>query len=100
MTKGKSIDEKIIFATSRGERGEPIIMIGIPKKAYEYMADGKTHNFNLKPIGLDLSVLLFGCEDHDQGMEMLTGAIKAKGEKIIDMRNQKFDIPENPEDKK
>jgi hypothetical protein len=86
------IEEKIVFAIGMSD-GVPLIVLGVPKAAWEYMKDGKTHEFDFTKAGLGLRLVLFGAEDHDSAMKTIHQAATAKGEGYIDARNKDFSIP-------
>jgi hypothetical protein len=89
----KNIEEKIVFALSPSDIG-PILTLGIPKAAWEYMKDGKTHHFDLTSIGIPVKLLLFGAESHDAAMKVLTKAAADQGVPLLDERQRDFSISE------
>lgn len=88
------IEEKIVFAVSPPAKGEvaPVVILGIPKGAWEYMKDGMTHTFDLTKAGLPIKLILFGAESHDAAMKVLSAGIAAKGPAYLDERNKDFSI--------
>lgn len=42
-----NIEQRPVFALATSDKG-PIIIIGIPKGAWDYMKDGHTTNFSLR----------------------------------------------------
>jgi hypothetical protein len=69
-----------------------ILILGIPRAAWEYMKDGKTHDFDLTAIGFPVKLMLFGGDTHDSIMKTLEAAARAQGTVIEDMRNKDFAI--------
>lgn len=89
----KNIEEKIVFALSSSRIG-PILTLGIPTAAWEYMKDGKTHHFDLTAIGIPVKLMLFGAESHDAAMKVLEKAAADNGVPLLDGRQQDFGIKE------
>lgn len=89
-----AIDEKIVFAVSPAGQGDgaPVVVLGVPKDAWEYMRDGKTHTFDLTKAGIPIKLVLFGAESHDAAMKMLNAGFAAEGRAYIDARNKDFSI--------
>jgi len=85
------IDEKCVFCIANSAVG-PVLTIGVPQAAWEYMKDGKTHNFDLTSIGFPIKLILFGAESHDAAMRTLEQAAKQQGVAILDERRRDFDI--------
>ena len=54
-------EEKMVFAVSKAG-DEPLLLLGIPASAWEYMKNGKTHHFDLTKAGLPLKLIVFGGE--------------------------------------
>ena len=94
----RDIEDKIVFGMSVDDNGKPYVIMGIPQKAWEYMRDGKTHNFDLTPVGLPIALVLFGCENHTAGMKTLTEGFHNQGKPVFDERNKDFSI--RPTEKK
>jgi hypothetical protein len=89
----KNIEQKIVFALSPSDIG-PILTLGIPKAAWEYMKDGQTHHFDLTSIGIPVKLMLFGGESHDAIMRTLEKAAAAQGAAVLDERQRDFSIKE------
>jgi len=89
----KNIEEQMVFAVSPGSGdGVPVILLGIPEKAWEYMKDGKTHTFDLTRAGLEVKLVLFGAKDHDAAMKLITDGMAERGITVIDERRKDFSI--------
>jgi hypothetical protein len=94
MSEKLTIEEKIVFAVSPDGQGDgvPMLILGVPAAAWEYMKDGKTHNFDLTKIGVPLKLVLFGADSHDAAMKVLQDDLKARGEPYLDERRRDFSI--------
>jgi hypothetical protein len=92
----KNIEEKVIFGVSPG--AEPMILLGVPKGAWEYMKDGKTHTFDLTKIGLPLKIVMYGAENHTAAMKIIEGHMSAKGQTYADERRRDFSIYPTPKE--
>jgi len=88
-------EEQIVFAVSPGNGdGVPLVLLGIPKGAWEYMRDGKTHTFDLTKAGLPIKLMLFGAADHASAMKVVTSDLAAAGVTVRDERRRDFSIKE------
>lgn len=87
-------DDKIAFALSPAGQGDgvPVLILGVPTGAWEYMKDGKTHTFDLSRVGLPIKLVLFGAENHDAAMKVLNQAMSERGQAYLDMRRDDFSI--------
>lgn len=94
----RNIEDKIVFAVSYEGQGDgvPIVILGIPRAAWVYMRDGKTHNFDLTKAGVPVKLMLFGAKDHSDAMKTLDDAAKLNGVAYEDARNKDFDIHPRP----
>lgn len=87
-------EQRVVFGTSRDKKGNTIIIIGIPKLAWEYMQDGKTNNIDLSKLGAPLQIVLYGASDHETALKYINGQIEADGHKPQDKRTTDFSIPD------
>ncbi|WP_287260120.1 hypothetical protein [Mesorhizobium sp.] len=87
-------DEKLVFAVSPAGQGDgvPILLVGVPNGAWEYMKDGKTHHFDLTKAGVPVKLLFFGAETHAAAMKVIDDAMKASGTAYLDERRTDFAI--------
>jgi hypothetical protein len=95
----QNIEEKLVFAISPEGQGDgvPLLIVGLPAGAWEYMRDGKTHHFDLTKLGLPVKMIFFGAENHDAAMKALQEGMKARGEAYLDERQRDFSIePKEP----
>ena len=88
----RNIEEKMVFGLSTDDKGTPSVLLGIPKGAWEYMKDGMTHTFDLSSVGVNVKLMLFGAENHDAAMKLLTDSFHAAGKPVLDERLKDFSI--------
>lgn len=88
------IENKMVFAVSPEGNGDgvPMLLLGIPAGAWEYMKDGKTHQFDLTKIGLPVRIMLYGAPDHSAAMKMVEGHLSDRGLPYLDARREDFSI--------
>lgn len=86
-------EEQMVFAVSPGNGdGVPLVLLGIPAGAWEYMKDGKTHSFDLTKVGLPIKLMLFGAADHAEAMKIITADMASAGVTVRDERRRDFSI--------
>lgn len=84
-------EEQIVFAVSPGNGdGVPLVLLGIPKGAWEYMRDGKTHTFDLTGVGLPIKLVMFGGANHAEVMKVVTSDMASAGITVRDERRRDF----------
>jgi hypothetical protein len=90
----RNVEENIIFAVSPEGTGDgvPLVILGVPRGAWRYMHDGKTHNFDLTKVGIPVKLMIFGAMNHDAAMKILDDAAKAGGTTYEDARQKDFSI--------
>jgi hypothetical protein len=87
------IEEKMVFGISPGDgNGVPLVLLGIPKGAWDYMKDGKTHTFDLTKAGLPIKIMLYGADNHSAALKMVERHIAEKGLPYLDQRREDFSI--------
>jgi hypothetical protein len=93
-----TIEQKIVFANSpRGQGdGVTLLLVGVPRDAWVYMKDGKTHHFDLTQVGMPVKMILFGARNHDAAMAVLQESAKSRGEAYLDERRRDFSIKPEP----
>jgi hypothetical protein len=91
----KNPEEKILFALSPSDVG-PILTLGIPKGAWDYMKDGRTHTFDLTSIGVPIKLMLFGAESHDVVYKTLAKSAADAGIPFLDERQGDYSIKAPP----
>lgn len=89
-----NIEEKMVFGVSPEGQGDgvPLVLLGIPAGAWEYMREGKTHTFDLTKIGLPIKIMLYGAADHAAAMKLIEGHLTDKGMPYVDARREDFSI--------
>jgi len=92
------IESKMVFAVAPDGTGDgaPLVMLGIPTGAWDYMSDGKTHTFDLTKIGLPVKLMLYGAADHTSAMKVLEGHLSEQGVAYLDERRTDFSIAPEP----
>ena len=84
--------EQCVFGLAAQPDGSPIAIIGVPDEAWRYMADGRTHTFDLRSLGFPVQIILFGARDHRQALDLIGQGAEARGMPIADLRDQDFGI--------
>lgn len=89
-----NIEEKMVFGVSPEGQGDgvPLVLLGIPAGAWEYMREGKTHTFDLTKVGLPIKIMLYGAADHAAAMKLIEGHLTDKGMPYVDARREDFSI--------
>lgn len=54
--------------------GVQTAILGVPKGAWDYMSDGKTHTFDLRQVGIPVQIVIFGGNDRATVMETMEAA--------------------------
>ena len=94
-------DEKILFAISKAGQGDgiPVVLLGVPVGAWNYMRNGKTHTFDLTKVGLPVKLILYGATDHAEALACIKDFLTEAGE-VIDDRIDKEDFSIQPRKEK
>ena len=79
-------EDKIVLVAPASIDGEaPLLLIGIPKGAWEHMKDGKTHNLDLTRIGVPVKLMLYGGDKTSRYYsKMIEGHMAKQGIPILD----------------
>jgi hypothetical protein len=87
-------EDKIVFALSPAGDGDgvPMLLLGVPRGAWEHMKDGKTHTFDLTHIGIPLKLMLYGAANHAAAMQMIEAHIDQTGETLFPAFGHDFSI--------
>lgn len=89
----QDIEDKVVFAVSPGNGdGVPMVLLGIPHRAYKRMKDGRTSTFDLTKVGLPVKLILYGAENHTAAMKMIEGHMAETGTAMLDERRADFSI--------
>lgn len=81
-------NNQMVFAVGNEPDGSPIVIFGVTEAAWNYMREGKTHNFDLTRLGLPFKVMCFGAKDYAEARAILS---QARGEKA-DLTHIDFSI--------
>lgn len=82
---------QVVFATNP-ER--TLLTLGVPEAAWEYMKDGKTHNFDLRRVGFPVGIMMFGGPSRAAILDQLSPVMQGK-RVLYDMKTD-YSIPEAP----
>jgi hypothetical protein len=96
-------DQKVVFAISHEGTGDgiPLVLLGVPRAAWVYMRDGKTHTFDLTKAGLPIKIMMFGGNDQGEIKRLLAGPLeRGQGRDLTDAVDFKIDDPESDDGKK
>jgi hypothetical protein len=92
-------EQKIVFAiapTGQGDGEGPVLLLGVPRGAWDYMKDSKTHTFDLTSLGLPIKLILYGAKDHREAMRAIEDHMKKQGIPYDDQRGADFAIKPKP----
>jgi hypothetical protein len=88
-----NIEEKIVFGLSPSPGGDGVmLLLGVPKGAWEYMKDGKTHHFDLSSVGVPIKLIMYGAETHDAAIKVIEEHNRSQGIAHLDERRRDFSI--------
>lgn len=89
-----NIEDKMVFGISPNGNGDgiPVVLLGIPRGAWDYMHDGKTHSFDLTKVGIPVKILIYGADNHTAAMKMIEGHMSERGLPYLDQRREDFSI--------
>ena len=73
------IEKKTVFATALSADGKPLILLGIPRGAWEYMRHGKTNHFDFTAAGIGVQLVMFGGPTHASVLATVKGMCVAEG---------------------
>lgn len=85
-------EERILFAVTELDAPAPLVVMGLPAGAWEYMQDGKTHTFDLTKIGIPVRIVLYGGPDANAVKAALEGFASAQGLETVDRRDEDMSI--------
>jgi hypothetical protein len=88
-------EQKVAVGLGEALPGDvPVLILGVPTGAWEYMKDSKTHTFDLTKVGLPLKLVMFGALTYDQVIETMDVAARvSRGEGLIDDPRRAGDPP-------
>src|SRR5579885_1315247 len=88
------MENKVVFAVSLQGQGDgiPVVLLGIPARAWEHMKDGNTHTFDLTRAGVPVKLILYGARTHRDAMAVIETHSSLRGEPLLDARDRDFSI--------
>jgi hypothetical protein len=89
-SKTKHPDEQVVFFMSEDRS---LVLLGVPEKAWDYMADGKTHTFNLQSVGFPVQIMLYGGPTRAHIIDAVSAMMK--GEPVLYNMKKDYSIPED-----
>lgn len=95
VLSGDDREQKVVFATGESDDGgAPLLLLGVPELAWEYMRDGMTSTFDLTKVGLGIRLIIFGGDSHESVMQImkLSMAQQLANLPIVDRRGEDFSI--------
>lgn len=93
------VEDKVVFGLCPDGQGDgvPLLLLGVPRGAWNYMRDGKTHTFDLTRVGLPVKLILFGATDHASAKAVIEAHNAGLGAPTLDLRRDDFSIrPRTP----
>ncbi len=84
-------DSKVVFGIS-WTPDAPVVILGIPQKAFEAMMGGTTQTFDLTKVGLPLQIVMFADETYDGAKKVLEGSFAKAGVPVLDETRRDFSI--------
>lgn len=85
-------EEQVIFGLAPAMPGDvPTATLLMPKAGWHYMRDGLCHDFDLRPFGIPLKIVLGRCINHDDGLRILRQAFG--DHPVRDLRHLDIGIP-------
>lgn len=70
----KDINESFTFSLAADPDGGVVIMVGMPRKARDYIADGKTNTADFASLGVPVKLVVFGAETHQDCLDIIKKA--------------------------
>jgi hypothetical protein len=64
---------KMVFGVSHEGQGDgvPVVLIGIPESAWDYIKTGKTSHFDFTNIGVPVKLIIFGAPTRAEALSVL-----------------------------
>jgi hypothetical protein len=92
MGEAKSKEHQVVFGLSADRR---FVILGISEASWNFMKDGKTHNFNLEQLGFPVSIVMYGAATRAQAYDMISHLTDNKKDpQLVDLESD-FSIPED-----
>lgn len=92
MSKKKDINESFTFCLSKDAEGADVLLVGMPRAARDYIADGKTNTADFAAVGLNLKVIVFGAETHQDCLDIIKQANEQNAVFTEERMEQDFSI--------
>lgn len=86
----RDVEQQVVFCAAKGAYDQDVVILGIPKGAWDYMKNGHTHTFDLTKVGIKLQIVLFGGADHSACMKLIESAASVSGTALDDQRREDF----------
>ncbi len=85
-----SEESKVVVgvATSLVPGGPPTVMLGMTPHAWDKIADGKTHTFDMRKAGINAQIVIFRGETHAEVIETLRSGAEMLGAPFDDHRGK------------
>ncbi len=87
-------NRQVVFGIAKEGQGDgvPVVLLGIPKGAWEWMKDGRTHTFDLTKVGMPIKIIMYGAKNHAQALSMLQQGSNAAGSPVENRLDDDFSI--------
>lgn len=70
----------------------PSVILGMPPAAWDAMANGKTHTFDLTKVGIPVQIMMFRGDSYEHTVEVMQSGAVAAGAEFIDHRKPSPDL--------
>lgn len=71
----KERDKKVLVAMGTGS-AKPVVILGVPQGAWDFMEGGLTHTFDLTSLGIPIQLLMFRGKDYADLVSTLENTAK------------------------
>ena len=87
-------EKKCVFVATVLEDGTPMLMIGIPRAAWdEHLRDGRTMEFDMRKAGMQFAVSIFGGETRETILAEIRKGAEAGGVEVREDMRKDYTIP-------
>lgn len=87
------VDKKIMFMKGTGNDGLPVLVMTIPRTAFDDMhKNGTCSDFDFTKIGIPFKMMIQTAEDHADAMKIIEGIGKRLGIPLLDERRKDFGV--------
>jgi hypothetical protein len=70
------IETKTVFGLGQID-GVPLVILGIPAGAWEFIKNGNTNTFDFTKAGLNLKMAIYGAATHKETLELMQKVMNA-----------------------